>query len=110
MYGYGGLGAAAAVAGGVDDVKKEFSNSDKSKKASENLATYNKMKQLWILKDKVDEGGWGLRVIDTKTCKELNQIKLGNKEKFDFLIDERTGILISQKKDGILFYDLMGEL
>lgn len=109
MYGYGGLGAAAAVAGGVDDVKKEFSNSDKSKKASETLATYNKMKRLWILKDKVDEGGWGLRVIDTKTCKEINQIKLGNKEKFDFLIDERTGILISQKKDGILFYDLMGE-
>jgi len=107
MYGYGGLGAAAALAGGVNDVKKEFSVSDKAKKASETMATYHKMKRLWVLKDKVDEGGWGLRVIDTKTCKEINQIKLGNNKKFDFLIDERTGILISQKKDGILFYDLM---
>lgn len=102
IYSFRGLGAAAAVQNTI------YSLADKLGKEEADLQKkrYERLDRLWIHQDKLDEGGWGLRIVDTQSGEEIHQIRLGNNKNFTYVVDEEAGILISEKKGEILFFDL----
>ncbi|MDO6435936.1 PQQ-binding-like beta-propeller repeat protein [Cyclobacterium sp. 1_MG-2023] len=96
----GGIGSAAVLGKAIYNVADMFEGN----KPVNN--PYAKMDKLWIYRDKLDEAGWGLRIIDTETSTELYQLNLENGKNFSYVVDEASEIIISTKDESIMFFQL----
>lgn len=67
---------------------------------------FERVRRLWFYRDKLENGQWGLRVVDLVNAEEVEDIAFGKKKDFEYQIDELGGILMNISDEQMEFYDL----
>ena len=100
-YGVGDLGrgliAYDATRGLMDGLEREIPEDP-----------YEFIDRLWMVRDKFDDGDWGLRIVDLEKGKEVAQFPIGPKD-FSYDIDVTGKILFAATEKEIKFFPLPEE-
>jgi len=67
---------------------------------------FEQINRLWFYRDKLEDGKWGLRVIDLYKGEEIRQIPFGKNKDFDYKVDEIGEVLMNVSNEEIKFYKL----
>lgn len=96
-FGSAELGMGMVAGATVNDMINSF-----EKKTKYN--PYNEINKLWMHRDKLDDGSWGLRIVDIENIKELHQFSIGKDKNFNYRVDADSKIIISSTDKEIKFF------
>lgn len=96
-FGSAELGMGVVAGSTVNDMINKFEKETK-------YNPYSKIDKLWMHRDKLDDGGWGLRIINIENIKENHQFKIGKDKNFEYIVDADSQIIISSTDKDIQFF------
>ncbi|GAA3631512.1 hypothetical protein [Flavivirga jejuensis] len=96
-FGAAELGMGVVAGATVNDMINKFEKETK-------YNPYSEIDKLWMHRDKLDEGVWGLRIVDLENVEELYQLKIGKDKNFNYTVDVDSQIIISSTDKEIRFF------
>jgi hypothetical protein len=98
-YGVPNFGRGLIALQGAYQVAEHFPENKKD------YNPYHFIDKLWFVRDKIDNIGWGLRIIDTEKGEEIIHLPIDKKD-FSYSVDALAQTVIVTINNQILFYNL----